>query len=221
MKQLFKQNEIPDTVFKIMGHDDLSLEIKNYAKMNNVPIITDNGLETILQFLKIKKPKRILEIGSAIGYWSIMVSKHTDARVVTIEREYAYYEKACAYISRSSIGHKIRIYQADALDFDTDKLKDEMFDVIFIDAAKSAYKRYFEKYEPFLVDNGLIISDNLLFHGHIFTESRELSSNLQDLTRKIKTFSEWLIKHPNYETIFLPLGDGIAFSYLKGGGKNG
>jgi len=213
MEQLYEHNVILDTAFKMIKHDDLSREMREYAELNNVPIIDDSGLETVLQFLKLKKPKRILEIGSAIGYWSTMIARHTGSQVVTIERDDQHYEKACEYIERSSVSERIRIYKADALEFDVLLFEDKPFDAIFIDAAKSAYQRFFEKYEPFLASDGLMISDNLLFHGHIFVDKKDLSNNLRDLTRKIKTYSEWLAEHPNYETIFLPLGDGIAFSY--------
>jgi len=213
MEQLYEQNMILDTAFKILEHDDLSREMRTYAEEQDIPIIEDSGLETVLQFLKLKKPKRILEIGSAIGYWSIMISRHTGAKVVTIERDDKNYEQACEYIAKSNVANKVKIHQADALEFDTSLLGNQVFDVIFIDAAKSAYQRFFKKYEPFLANNGLMISDNLLFHGHIFIDKKDLSSNLRDLTRKIKTYSTWLAEHPNYETIFLPLGDGIAFSY--------
>jgi len=213
MEQLYEHNTILDTAFKILTHDELSLEMKAYAQEHDIPIIEDSGLETVLQFLKLKKPKRILEIGSAIGYWSTMIARHTDAEVVTIERDHENYEKACEYIAKSSVRDKVMIHQADALDFDISLFKGQIFDVIFIDAAKSAYQRFFEKYEPFLAHDGLMISDNLLFHGHIFIDREDLSRNLRDLTRKIKTYSTWLAEHPDYETIFLPLGDGIAFSY--------
>lgn len=213
MEQLYEQNMILETAFKIIEHDDLSREMRKYAADHNIPIIEDSGLETVLQFLKLKKPKQILEIGSAIGYWSTMIARHTGAEIVTIERDDKHYEKACEYLAKSKVSESIHIYQADALAFDVSLLQDKSFDVIFIDAAKSAYQRFFEKYEPFLANDGLVISDNLLFHGHIFTDKKDLSNNLRDLTRKIKTYSTWLADHPNYETIFLPLGDGIAFSY--------
>jgi len=215
MEQLYEHNTILETAFKVLEHDELSHEMRIFAEANDVPIIDDSGLETVLQFLKLKKPQRILEIGSAIGYWSTMIARHTGAEVVTIERDNRNYQKACEYISRSTVADKVKIYQADALEFDVELLANQTFDVIFIDAAKSAYQRFFEKYEPFLADDGLMISDNLLFHGHIFTDKNDLGRNLRDLTRKIKTYSNWLAEHPNYETIFLPLGDGIAFSYRK------
>ena len=213
MEQLYEYNELLETSFRILKHDELSLKMKSHAKKYEIPIIDDNGLETALQFLKRKKPTRILEIGSAIGYWSIMVARHTGASVVTIERDSENYAKACDYINKSSVANQIVIHQADALEFDESLLKNQIFDVIFIDAAKSAYKRFFEKYEPFLAPDGLVISDNLLFHGHIFSDKEDLSRNLRDLTRKIKDYSAWLASHEGYETIFLPLGDGIAFSY--------
>ena len=220
MEQLYEYNTILETAFKILKHDALSQEMRIYAEDNDIPIIEDSGLETVLQFLRLKKPKQILEIGSAIGYWSTMIARHTDANVVTIERDEQNYEKACEYIEKSNVADKIDIYKADALEFDVSLLEEKIFDVIFIDAAKSAYQRFFEKYEPFLASDGMVISDNLLFHGHIFSGREELSQNLRDLTRKIKTYSTWLAEHSEYETIFLPLGDGIAFSYRKGGGSD-
>ena len=213
MEQLYEHNTILDTAFKILEHDLLSREMRAYAGMHDIPIIEDSDLETVLQFLKLKKPKRILEIGSAIGYWSIMIARHTGAEVVTIERDAQNYKKACEYIARSNVADRVKIHQSDALEFNVLKLEDRVFDVIFIDAAKSAYQRFFEKYESLLANDGVMISDNLLFHGQIFIDKEDLSSNLRDLTRKIKNYSAWLADHPNYETIFLPLGDGIAFSY--------
>ena len=215
MEQLYEHNTILATAFKILTHDELSKEMRIFADEHDIPIIDDSGLETVLQFLKLKKPKRILEIGSAIGYWATMIARHTGAEVVTIERDLANFQTASEYIAKSTVAKQVKIYQADALEFNTDQLAGQVFDVIFIDAAKSAYQRFFEKYEPFLAPDGLVISDNLLFHGHIFADKNDLGRNLRDLTRKIKTYSHWLAQHPNYETIFLPLGDGIAFSYRK------
>lgn len=215
MEQLYPLNALLDTAFKQIKHDDLSLEMKKYAEDHDVPIIDDSGLETILQFLNLKKPLRVLEIGSAIGYWSTMIARHTGAAVTTIERDAKHYELAQAFVERAKLGDQIQLHHADALAFDVAKLHGDVFDVIFIDAAKSAYQRFFEKYEPFLAPDGLVISDNLLFHGHIFSEPKSLGQNLRDLTRKIKTYSAWLAEHPHYQTVFLPLGDGIAFSYRQ------
>ena len=210
------KDKVFDTAFKLIQHDVLSLKMKAYADAFDVPIIKDDGLETMLQFLRLKKPKRLLEIGSAIAYSSIMLARHLeDVEIVTIERDEKTYFRACEYIKESGLEDQIQIFHADALTFDVAMLKGDTFDVIFIDAAKSAYQRFFEKYEVFLATDGLIVSDNLLFHGHVFKTKQELSKNLGDLVRKLNTYSKWLAQHKNYDTIFLPLGDGMAFSYRK------
>jgi len=211
------EHTVLETAFKLIRHNALSHEMQAYAKDYDVPIIKDDGLETMLQFLRLKQPKRLLEIGSAIAYSSIMLAQHLEGlEIVTIERDEETYLKACEYIQKSGFEDRIQIFHADALDFDVTKLAAGRFDVIFIDAAKSAYQRFFEKYEALLGSDGLIISDNLLFHGHVFKTKQELSKNLGDLVRKLKTYSKWLAEHEGYDTIFLPLGDGMAFSYRRG-----
>ena len=81
--------------FKTIQHDDLSLEMKQYAQEHDVPIIQDQGLELMLQLLRVKQPKTILEIGSAIGYSSLMMARHLpQSHVVTIERDESRYKEA-------------------------------------------------------------------------------------------------------------------------------
>ena len=103
---------------------------------------------------------------------------------------------------------------ADALDFDEESLKYD-YDLIFIDAAKSQYIKFFEKYEKKLKQGGVIFSDNLLFHGLIEKRTGEESRNLSQMLKKIEAFNEWLDKNEAYDTTFLKLGDGIAISIKK------
>ncbi|MDD6760934.1 MAG: SAM-dependent methyltransferase, partial [Turicibacter sp.] len=91
----------------------------------------------------------------------------------------------------------------------------QKYDVIFIDAAKAQYQKFFEKYEPLLKEDGMIISDNLIFHGHIFDNNQKQSRNLKQLVRKINRYNDWLANHPNYDTLLLPIGDGVAISLKK------
>lgn len=202
--------------FKTIIHDDLSLEMKQYAEEFDVPIIQDQGLELMLQLLRIKQPKAILEIGTAIGYSSLMMARHLPhSQIVSIERDANRYQEAVAYHERSSIQDQVTLIEADALEIANEELPIQKYDVIFIDAAKAQYQKFFEKYESLLSEDGMIISDNLIFHGHIFDNNQKQSRNLKQLVRKINRYNDWLANHPDYDTLLLPIGDGVAISLKK------
>ena len=202
--------------FKTIIHDDLSLEMKQYAEEFDVPIIQDQGLELMLQLLRIKQPQSILEIGTAIGYSSLMMARHLpNTHIVSIERDPKRYNEAIAYHERSTIKEQVTLIEADALEIANEELPIQKYDVIFIDAAKAQYQKFFEKYEPLLKEDGMIISDNLIFHGHIFDNNQKQSRNLKQLVRKINRYNDWLANHPNYDTLLLPIGDGVAISLKK------
>ena len=202
--------------FKTIIHDDLSLEMKQYAQDFDVPIIQDQGLELMLQLLRIKQPQSILEIGTAIGYSSLMMARHLpNTHIVSIERDPKRYNEAIAYHERSTIKEQVTLIEADALEIANEELPIQKYDVIFIDAAKAQYQKFFEKYEPLLKEDGMIISDNLIFHGHIFDNNQKQSRTLKQLVRKINRYNDWLANHPNYDTLLLPIGDGVAISLKK------
>ena len=202
--------------FKTIIHDDLSLEMKQDAQDFDVPIIQDQGLELMLQLLRIKQPQSILEIGTAIGYSSLMMARHLpNTHIVSIERDPKRYNEAIAYHERSTIKEQVTLIEADALEIANEELPIQKYDVIFIDAAKAQYQKFFEKYEPLLKEDGMIISDNLIFHGHIFDNNQKQSRNLKQLVRKINRYNDWLANHPNYDTLLLPIGDGVAISLKK------
>lgn len=202
--------------FKTIVHDDLSREMQDYAQKFDVPIIQDQGLELMLQLLRIKQPATILEIGTAIGYSSLMMARHLpNTRIVSIERDKARYDEAVNYHKRSDINERVTLIKADALEIENEEIPQGPFDVIFIDAAKAQYQKFFEKYESLLKEDGMIISDNLLFHGHIFDNNQKQSRNLKQLVRKINRYNDWLANHPNYDTLLLPIGDGVAISLKR------
>lgn len=202
--------------FKTIVHDDLSREMQDYAQKFDVPIIQDQGLELMLQLLRIKQPATILEIGTAIGYSSLMMARHLpNTRIVSIERDKARYDEAVNYHKRSNINERVTLIKADALEIENEDIPQGPFDVIFIDAAKAQYQKFFEKYESLLKEDGMIISDNLLFHGHIFDNNQKQSRNLKQLVRKINRYNDWLANHPNYDTLLLPIGDGVAISLKR------
>ena len=202
--------------FKTIVHDQRSLEMKAYAEAHDVPIIQEIGLELMLQLLRIKAPASILEIGSAIGYSAMMMARHLPkVQITTIERDPVRYAEANKFLENSEVKNRILLLEADALEISNEELPLASYDVIFIDAAKAQYQKFFEKYAPLLKDDGMIISDNLLFHGLVFETEAIESRNLRRLVQKINHYNEWLAKHLDYDTVLLPIGDGLAISKKK------
>ena len=184
--------------------------MEEYASCNNVPIMTKEGIEFFLGILKEYKPKRILEIGTAIGYSSSkMAELDSTLEVVTIERNEKMYEKALENIKNLGFENKIKVIFSDALEVNENELGN--FDLIFIDAAKAQYTNFFNKYSKLLNPNGVIISDNLDFHG-LVEDSKNASRNLRALVRKINNYREFILNHEEYETTIYQIGDGIGIS---------
>ena len=185
-------------------------QMREYAEINNVPIITDEGLEFLLRYIQKHNVKRILEIGTAIGYSAIcMCSVSPDISVVTIERDETRYLEAVKNIKKAKMEDRIELIYHDALEVHLDG----EFDLIFIDAAKAQNMRFFEKFSLNLKEHGTIITDNMNFHGLVFqTESDTLSRNLRQLVRKVRNYKEFLEGNTKFKTEFLDIGDGLAIS---------
>lgn len=194
--------------------DKMSLiqEMESYAKENNVPIMQEEGVHFLCDFINEHKCTRILEIGSAIGYSAIrMAMLDSNLHITTIERDEIRYQKAVEYINKSGLSSQIQIIHGDALDTNIEG----MFDLLFIDAAKAQYIKFFEKYEKNVRQNGYIITDNLSFHGFVENKSLVKSKNLRQLVGKIQRFIDYLKNRSDYDTIFLEKGDGIGISRKK------
>ncbi len=192
--------------------DDHDKEMSDYAKKHSVPIIKEEGLDFLRQLVMLRKPMHILEIGSAIGFSSINMAKYSDASITTIEIDIDTYNIAVKNIEQAGLSNRINIINADALEDNLISLE-QRFDFIFIDAAKAQYSKFFDKYKGYLNDNGVIMTDNLLFHGLVVSEVK--SRNLRQLVGKIKKFNEFVINQDDFFTRIYNIGDGIALSIKK------
>lgn len=183
--------------------------IEEYAKKNNIPIMLKDGIEFLTQYIKENKVKTVLEIGSAIGYSAIKMALVDESiKVTTIERDTSRFNEAVKNIKEFNLENQIEIINADALEYTTDK----QFDLIFIDAAKAQYIKFFEKYKTNLKQEGTIISDNLDFHGLVKNPELTSNRNTKQLVRKINTYIEFLKENKEFKTEFISLGDGIGIS---------
>ena len=188
---------------------DLIKEMKEYAEDNNVPIITDEGINYIRNYIKENKIKRILEVGAAIGYSSILMAlTDEEITITTIERDEKRYLEAVKNIKKFHLEERITLLYKDAFDVELS----EEFDLVFIDAAIAQNTRFFEKFSKNLAKQGTIITDNMNFHGLVEDESKIESRNLRALIRKVKAYHEFLENNEDYKTTFLNIGDGLAVS---------
>lgn len=189
-------------------------EIKELALINNVPIIQDASLEYIKKIIKERNVQKILEVGTAVGYSSLCFSMNDSVELIdTIERNLNMYQEALNSIQECGKEKIIKVHFGDALEVEISKFSSD-YDLLFIDAAKAQSRKFFERFSPLLKPDGIIIVDNILFHG-VSVEDEKISRNLRQLVRKINEFVEWLKNHPDYVTTFFDEGDGLAISVKR------
>lgn len=184
-------------------------EIEKKALENNIPIIQKEGILFLTNYIKNNNVKSILEIGSAVGYSAIkMALINKNIKITTIEKDINRYNEAVNNINLVGLDNQITIYNADALEY----IDNNKYDLIFIDAAKAQYIKFFEKYKSNLNSNGVIISDNLKFHGFVSNPELTNNRNTKQLARKIKSYIEFLENNTEFNTTFYDLGDGVSVS---------
>ena len=188
-------------------------ELRDKSRDNKIPIMLEDGLDFLLEFIKENNIKKILEIGTAVGYSSIkMALLNKDIKITTIERDKSRYNEAISNIKDFSLESQIHAILSDALDVNID----EKYDLIFIDAAKGKNIDFFEKFKNNLKSCGFIITDNLKFHGYVDMEISEIDSrNIRGLVRKIRNYIKFLENNEEFETIFYDIGDGVSISRRK------
>lgn len=184
-------------------------ELEEYAKINNIPIMQKDGILYLINYIKENNIKNILEIGSAIGYSSIMMASiNSDIRITTIESDKDRYDLAVFNIKKYNLDKQINIIYGDAVDTDITG----MYDLIFIDAAKGKNIFFFEKYKNNLVKGGTIITDNLSFHGLVEDSDLVKTKNQRGIVNKIKNFISFLDNNEEFATEYISVGDKIAIS---------
>ncbi|MEQ7682474.1 MULTISPECIES: O-methyltransferase [Bacillus] len=192
-------------------------KLEAYAKEHHVPIMEEAGIEVLLQMLSIQQAKNILEIGAAIGYSAIrMALELPDANIYTIERDDKRYEVAVNNIKDFEMENRVHVMHGDALELSESVRVTAPYDAIFIDAAKGQYTNFFELYEPMLAPDGVIFTDNVLFKGLVAQNHSDIEpKRRRKLVEKIDQYNQWLMNRPDYQTVILPVGDGIAISKKK------
>jgi predicted O-methyltransferase YrrM len=166
----------------------------------------------MLEYIKKNNIKNILEIGSAIGYSAIrMCLVDESITITTIERDETRYKEAVKNIKDFNLENRINIILDDAFNVELD----DKYDLIFIDAAKSQYIKFFEKFKINLNKDGVILSDNLNFHGLVHTDEPIKSRNVRGIVRKLNNYIDFLKNNEEFDTVFYEIGDGVSISKRK------
>ena len=195
-----------------MNKEELE-KIKQKALEEHIPIIMDDTLEVVDRILKEVQPKRILEIGTAVGYSAMCFSEYLqgDGKIDTIERDEKRIAEAKVNIKNVGVEDKINIYEGDAVEILP--TLNEKYDVVFIDAAKGKYPFFLKEALRMIKPTGVILADNILYKGYVMSDynKHKQRTAVRNLREYIKEVSE----NPNLETQILEVGDGLAISIVK------
>lgn len=190
--------------------------IKEEALKNHVPILQDESLSLILMILNLKKPNKILEIGTAVGYSAINFSKYLDgenARIKTIEINDNMVNIATKNIKEMELEKKIEVVHADATVYLENLNEDNEYDVVFIDAAKGQYLKFLNEAIRLVKNGGIIIADNVLFKGRVLSDYNE--HKYRTATNRLRTYLKLIEEDERLNSTLVKIGDGLAISIVN------
>ena len=188
-------------------------KIKEKALEEHIPIIMDDTLEVVDKILLKLKPKKILEIGTAVGYSAMCFSKYLqdDGSIDTIERDEGRVKEAKENIIKVGVENKINIFEGDAVEI-LPTLNNK-YDMVFIDAAKGKYPFFLKEALRMLNENGVILADNILYKGYVMSDYNKHKQ--RTAVRNLREYIAEVTNNPNLETEILEVGDGLSITKLK------
>lgn len=198
-----------------MNKDEILESIKKEALENHVPIVEDEPLNLIKTIMKIKRPNKVLEIGTAVGYSAINFSKYLygeNAKIKTIEIKEKMYNKANQNISDMDLNDKIEVILADAGEYLKTIPDEEQYDMVFIDAAKGQYLVYLEEAIRLTKIGGIIIADNMLYRGRTLSDYNEHKH--RTATNRLREYLTIMNEDERIDSTLIKIGDGLAISIV-------
>jgi len=198
----------------IEGNRGILKELEEFAKEYHVPIVQPEVAKLIKVLGSILKPKSILEVGTAIGYSSILLSSvlQPGGTIDTIDRYKLMLDRAEENIKRAGLESVINIIQGDAVD--VLKNLDKKYDMIFLDAAKGQYIEFLPDCLRMLEGSGVLVSDNVLYKGMIANNDLVVRRK-KTIVKRMRSYLDSICSNPELETSIVPIGDGLAISYKK------
>ena len=205
---------ITDYLRSHMTHDDAFLkELEEYAAKNDVPIIEPESARFLTVMCRIKKPKKILEVGTAIGYSAIIMAQNTpkSCRITTLEYDENMVRIARENVAKAGYAEKIAVIEADAKDYLAYIDEENSFDMIFLDGPKAHYVNMLDECVRLLKKGGVLISDNILYKGMTADDNHVVRRKIT-IVKRLRMYIDALMAHKELHTSILPLGDGVTVS---------
>lgn len=190
----------------------LLAEMKEYGEANHVPIINAQGLRVLTDTVAMKKPRRVLEIGTAIGYSTLYIAANSaaDVEIVTLELSDERADEAEDFIARSRFAGQIAVVRGDA--GENILRQSGRFDLVFIDAAKGQYPDYFRKIYPLLAEDAVVIADNVLFRGYV-RGTEPVPRRFRTIVKRLREYISMVTENEGFRTEIHENGDGLAVSW--------
>lgn len=190
-------------------------EQRIYAVLNHVPILRESEVHLFEELIDLYKPQRVLEIGTAIGYSTLLIAKHLgkNGKVVSLELDVTRHLKAKEFIKQSDFEHQIELYQGDANELV--KSVTGSFDMVFLDGPKGQYLRQLELLLPKLKGQAVILADNVLFRGYVRGD-KDVPRRFKTITHRLREYLTYVENKELFNTTIYPLGDGMSISIWKG-----
>ena len=198
-----------------MNKEEILENIKKEALENHVPIIEDESLDVITTILKLVKPNKILEVGTAVGYSAINFSKYLvgeNSKVKTVEIKENMYNKAMENIASMELNDKIEVVLADATEYMKSIPTTQQYDIVFIDAAKGQYLVYLEEAIRLTRVGGVIIADNMLYRGRTLSDYNEHKH--RTATNRLREYLAIMKEDERLDSTLIKIGDGLAVSIV-------
>ena len=196
--------------------DDIK-ELYNFAHNKEIPVAKPETTKLLHILSLIKKPNKILELGTGIGCSAIILSKASeDSSILTVEKNPDNYNEALSLIELNKLSDRIKVINDDGINVLKDlKDKNEKFDFIFLDSAKAQYIDYYPYLTDMLNEGGLLVTDNVLYGGMVATDEL-LENRKKTIVKRLRMYIDALNNDKTLQTVVVPIGDGVAISIKKG-----
>lgn len=186
-------------------------DLEEYAKLNYVPIVMKDAARLLAFMVSLHRPEKILELGTAIGYSALVMALHSDATIITVEREEKMRGAALENIEKYGMEDRIQVIHSECQDYLCEN--HETFDFIFMDAGKSHYREYLDLSLPKLNPGGFILCDNVLYKGLVVheTAARKHRTNVV----KLQEFLDYVHGREDLMVSLLSVSDGMLLIRRK------